>query len=90
MGWYALERRERWDEMEFAGDALVLRRKGVEKVVLLRDIDGLGDEPDGEGGKTLFLSYGGGRRIGFEACHEGRVFLSLISEAQGIAADRVS
>lgn len=82
MGWYALVASERWDEMEFTGEALLLRRKGVEKVVPLGEIDGLGDQPDGEGGKTLFLSYGGGKRIGFEASHEGRVFLNLIAEAQ--------
>ncbi|MEI7577218.1 MAG: hypothetical protein WCK51_10010 [Armatimonadota bacterium] len=89
IAWYALAKLEYWNEMEFAEGRLLLRRNGIEKVVSLSDIDGLGDSPDGEGGKTLFLSYGNGRRIGFEACHEGRVFLSLIAKAQGIAIDRV-
>lgn len=89
MARYVITRGERWDEMEFTGETLLLRRKGIEKLVLLSDIDGLGEDPDGEGGKTLFLIYAGGRRVGFEASHEGRVFLSLIAKAQGIAIDRV-
>lgn len=89
LGWHVLNRHGYHDEIEIRGKWVLLRHKGLERRVQIRDLEAIGEELDGEGGKFMEVKFRGEVPIRFEASHEARVFMSALSEAADVKITKV-